>query len=273
MKKTSILSISILTLSGIFIGHQAISNASGSPGNLTGSPASNGTTCATSCHTGGTVSGETVTITSDIPSTGFEENTEYTITITANNGGGTLNKAGFEASVEEGGSYQGTLTADMSGTKLVASNNGVSHSTPATLSNGSTTWTFKWNSGMSPDGTVVYAAVNFVNGDGGFTGDVTQTGTLTLNKESISLSENWLEEFAVYPNPANERIVVKAQLLEQNNITIALHDLTGKEIKSLSTSSTLYVQEEIELDNIKSGIYILSLTSGENVSHQKIVIQ
>jgi hypothetical protein len=111
----------------------ALTNSSGPSGGKSGSPASGSQTCS-SCHSGASISTQTVNISSDIPSTGFVPNTNYLITVTNATGGASNPKSGFQASVESAG-HQGSLTAG-TGSKVVNSSYVTHTSSGNTVSNG-----------------------------------------------------------------------------------------------------------------------------------------
>ena len=116
----------------------AWTNKNGAPAGKSGSPMSNGQTCY-SCHSGPSVSTQTVSITSDIPTDGYLDNTSYTITVTSDAGSAGMSRAGFEASVEKVGSHQGTLTAG-TGTQLSQTNYVTQTSSSYTPTNGVKSW-------------------------------------------------------------------------------------------------------------------------------------
>lgn len=154
-------------------------NASGPPPGRTGSPGDGNSTCAT-CHSGGTSVGKSVTLSTNIPASGYVVNTNYTFTVTAT---GTANKYGFQACVENSvnqkrGTYIGGAQVNVNATDYVNQNaNG------NTGSGGSKTWTFTWKAPATSSGALkFYAAVNFANGDGGTGGDFISTKNLSLTE-------------------------------------------------------------------------------------------
>ena len=274
MKKTTLLKTSILTLSLTLLGYGAVSYSSNSPGQKSGAPSANGQTCAISgCHTGGIVSNETVTITTDIPATGFAPNTEYTITLTGDNGGGTSTKAGFEVSIEDGSTPMGTLVLANSSTKLISSGSLITHNNASAISNNAVQWVFKWNSGAAPDGTKIYAAINFANSNNKPTGDVIKTNNITLSKNTIGIEEAWVNNLNVFPNPATTEVNIIADFNDVNFTRIVIFDLSGRQVKELYAGSNKNgIYQNFDISYLKSGTYLLSLISDGNVKHQKLII-
>jgi hypothetical protein len=215
-KRYAILAFALATL-------PALTNSSGPSGGKSGSPASGSQTCS-SCHSGASISTQTVNITTDIPATGFVPNTNYLITVTNATGGASNPKSGFQASVESAG-HQGSLTAG-TGSKVVNSNFVTHTSSGNSVSNGQAAWTFTWNSGNAPDGTTIYVASLFANGNNATSGDAVTTQTLGLTRSTLSVDEPQLA-VGLSPNPARDFVTLE---LPQGLMVVRAYSLTGAEV-------------------------------------------
>jgi len=215
-KRYAILAFALATL-------PALTNSSGPSGGKSGSPASGSQTCS-SCHSGASFSTQTVNITTDIPATGFVPNTNYLITVTNATGGASNPKSGFQASVESAG-HQGSLTAG-TGSKVVNSNFVTHTSSGNSVSNGQAAWTFTWNSGNAPDGTTIYVASLFANGNSATSGDAVTTQTLGLTRSTLSVDEPQLA-VGLTPNPARDFVTLE---LPQGLMVVRAYSLTGAEV-------------------------------------------
>lgn len=201
----------------------ALTNSSGPSGGKSGSPASGSQTCS-SCHSGASISTQTVTISTDIPSTGFVPNTNYLITVTNATGGASNPRSGFQASVESAG-HQGSLTAG-TGNKVVNSNYVTHTSSGNTVSNGQASWTFTWNSGNAPDGTAIYVASLFANGNNATSGDAVTTQSLVLTRSTLGVDEPQLE-VGLSPNPASDFVRLE---LPTGLTVVRAYTLNGAEV-------------------------------------------
>ncbi len=261
--KKSIL-VYLFAIACCLISYKAVTFSSGSPGGNSGSPGDNRTCANSSCHSGPAQTTEAVNITTDIPATGFLENTDYTITISADDGGRNLTKMGFEATVEEAGNAVGTISLVNSATKLVRNNNAVTHTFQGTsATSGVRNWTFDWNSGMAPDQTTVYVAVNFTNNNGSNNGDVVVTQSLTLSKASgVGIEETPVSDFKVFPNPVSHTLHVDGYTASMGDIFI--YDLMGRLVVKLDETdmdaSGLLIYNA---DELPVGTYIIKSTKGE----------
>ncbi len=187
------------------ISYPALTNKNGAPAGKSGSPMSNGQTCY-SCHSGPAFTTQGITISSDIPSDGFLDNTSYTMTVTSNAGTAGMSRAGFEASVEKVGSHQGTLTAG-SGTQLSQTNFVTHTSASYTPTNGVKSWSFSWNSGTGSDSVTVYASGIFANGNNQNSGDALVTTSVQFKKSHVGLDEaSSMLSLSASPNPAQSTV-------------------------------------------------------------------
>lgn len=111
----------------------------------------------------------------------------------------------------------------------------------------------------------------------GFTGS--SAGEYHLDREQITgvgieeSLENSNTILNVYPNPAVTNVTVTFNALT-NNTSIALYDLTGKEVlnQQLNTVKGLS-QQNLDVSNLTQGVYFIRITSGANTSTQKLIIR
>lgn len=277
MKKHLLLRNGFVASAILFATISAHTFSSQAPPNRNGSPASNGVSCAnSSCHSGPGTSGQTVTITSDIPASGFEANTDYNITVTGSLGGATASTSGFEASAESGSGFEGSIsTGGASNVKIVGMGNFASHNGDQAFSGGTSAWSFKWNSGMAPDGTTIYAAVNFANGDGGTSGDVVLTKSIQLTKsQNISIEENSVANLNVFPNPTSGELNVTFTNNGISESNIVVYDMQGRLVKELFNGKIAgeFINTYTTSD-LSPGMYILNIQNEKGFKQERIIVQ
>ena len=250
--------------------------SSQAPPNRNGGPASNSVTCANpSCHSGPSVSSQTVSITSDIPASGFQANTDYNITVTGNLGGASASTSGFEASAESSSGFEGMISAgSASNVKTVGMGNFASHDGDQPFTAGESSWTFVWNSGMAPDGTTVYAVVNFANGNGTTSGDVVLTKSMQLMKsQNISIDEKSIANLKTFPNPASDILTISFTNGVPNN-TLELYDMQGRLVKELFSGKIAgEFSESYSVSDLSPGIYILNIQNEKGFKQERIIVQ
>jgi hypothetical protein len=79
------------------------------------------------------------------------------------------------------------------------------------------------------------------------------------------------EGFDIYPNPANERIHFKTNILDWNQtVSVKILSADGRGIQNIKLT-----QHETSFDcsNLKSGMYLLQFQNGQNIYRKKLVIQ
>ena len=258
----------LTTCMGLFVAQDAFTNSSGSPSGHSGSPASNNNTCGRSgCHSTGSKTTETINISTNIPASGFLEDSVYSVTITANNGGTGTNRMGFMASVEGPAGHEGSITvSDASRTKKAGSY--LTHTfSGLSGSNGQNIWSFDWNAGQAPDQSTVYVAVNFANNNGTTSGDVIVTESLTLSKGSgIGINEIKSIKYAAYPNPASQKLTVAGPDFEG---PYTLYAADGSLVSSLELDSRDGQHYSFNVSHLKAGIYLLKDSQGHSLRFSK----
>lgn len=82
-------------------------------------------------------------------------------------------------------------------------------------------------------------------------------------------AENTLEKVQIYPNPVTSgKIYINAETNSAKNIE--LYDMLGKRIFTTEMNS---YQKELNVSNLKAGVYILKLSEKNNSITRKIIIK
>ena len=264
MKKNYLLLTLSLALS-TFIVNDAFTNSGGAPGGSSGGPNGNNNSCARSgCHNGPSASVQTVSISTNIPSSaGFKEDSVYQITVQANNGGAGTNEIGFSASVESAGGFEGTATvSDAVNTRKTGSY--ITHTSAGKNgAAGTNSWVFDWNAGQAMDQSTVYVAVNFSNNNGNTAGDVIVTQTLILSKDSgnIGQLQMYTVKLSIYPNPVKDQFIVRGNT--SLKAPFKLTGINGEFIMDLVNGERLSDDHyRFDVSDLAKGNYILSDSQG-----------
>lgn len=223
-----------------------------------------GTTCNTSgCHTGGAVNSGpgSVSITHDIPGTGYIAGTQYSINITVDAGGANGNVFGFSCSAAKDGTTTPTSGfAAVDGTTLVKSGGAyMVHSTAAAGSGAadSHTFTVHWTAPALGTGAVkIFAAGNSGNGNGQSTGDqIYNTSVVVQEAPGAGITEAVVDAFKLFPNPATEQVTLNVpdQLMDGS---VRVLDMTGKTVFNTPLNHT---QLSIDLGTFTQGAYIIEI--------------
>lgn len=268
MKKISVFILTIFFLLSL----NSISNQNGSVGGKTGSPGDNGVLC-TQCHAGTSNTGSGIAeIITNIPSSGYIPGQTYEIKAKISEFG--TNKFGFELTAEKNtndakiGDFS---LVNTSHTKLVDSNDAVTQLTAGTAPiNGGDffrEWTMNWTAPVEGTGDITfYAAFNAANGNGQNTSDNIYTVSHLIGENNLSLHQNNKNLLTVYPNPANDYIII-----EGNNAIsrVEFVNLEGRSFNNLSINNN----QRINIEAIPAGIYFIHLIDVKEQSFlEKLVI-
>jgi len=221
----------------------------GSPGGKTNSPM-DGQNC-TACHAGSINSGQgSVTITSDIPASGYIPANTYTITVESSHPSYT--KYGFELTAESFGNKTGGFTiVNSSQTKLTNGGNAVTHKIGGTLGSASKTWSVNWTAPSAGSMSVdFYATSVTANGNSQNSGDNVYTANYSVNEEVSVAINNVSTDLEVTFN-GSELIINGTSSL----IALNVYDIKGKLI---SNQYEVQLPSSINTVNLSTGIYIVN---------------
>lgn len=76
--------------------------------------------------------------------------------------------------------------------------------------------------------------------------------------------------FNIYPNPANTTINIDLSELKNSTSTINMYDITGKIVKTISTTEKTL---SIDRGDLRSGIYFVQVIVDDKVLTKKIVLE
>ena len=91
--------------------------------------------------------------------------------------------------------------------------------------------------------------------------------------EINSIENSSIQEFAIFPNPANEQIIMKFNSEENTSVEWRLIDLSGNLLmagRSLVFSHEFY--KTVDVSKIPPGMYFIQITNGQQQLQSKIVI-
>lgn len=75
----------------------------------------------------------------------------------------------------------------------------------------------------------------------------------------------------VYPNPANEKLIVEANNEKENVVRINLFSLDGRKLYEYNSSFDKSIKKEISLSNLKQGMYIIQVFIGNSYQTAKFI--
>lgn len=92
--------------------------------------------------------------------------------------------------------------------------------------------------------------------------------TITLSASSVTL-----DEFVIYPNPNNGNFNIQFSSNSGNEIKIIVHDIRGRQIFERKFNNLGLFNENINLSNVQSGVYMVTVLDGNQKQVKKIVVE
>jgi subtilisin-like proprotein convertase family protein len=108
------------------------------------------------------------------------------------------------------------------------------------------------------------------NQDGGA---ITEFTVEICADSSLSIDENTLEGFAIFPNPNKGEFTVKLNSNSGNDINIDVFDIRGRKIYNNSYANGSNFNQLVKLNNVQSGLYLVTITDGDKNVTRKIVVE
>ena len=97
--------------------------------------------------------------------------------------------------------------------------------------------------------------------------------TVSIREATLSIDSNTLQGVSFWPNPVKNIFNVKITNPDAEKVFISLFDMQGREIIQVSeASNNATFTKEINLRDISSGIYLLSVQQGKKKSINKIIV-
>lgn len=256
MKKNYFFKSLMLLIPGMAI--VLMANSAGKTGSFSGSPGDSGNNC-TSCHGGGSF-GASVSVTTNIPVTGYELNTNYTITVNNNS---TATRHGFQLTAEKNtdNTKVGSFTAS-GDVQVVNSGTHVTHTNPNQNS-----WQFTWTSPATDQGRVTfYVASVAANGNGSFTGDQVVTGD-SGSISSLSIEGQELLTFSMYPNPSTDFLTVQLPSGTET-ADVGVYDYTGRLMVNQKVTQQ---SKTIDVKDLSRGLYVVKVNSASKIAAKQFI--
>lgn len=230
-------------------------------GTRSGSPGDGGTTCVI-CHAAGADFGASAVITTNIPTTGYDVDTDYTVTLTATS---SAPGHGFQLTAErlsDNGKIGEFFDDGGTTTRVQDTGERISHA-----NRNNDTWTFTWRSPSTLQGQIrFYASVNAVNNNGSNGGDEVVTAVSNISN-SLSTSEASLLEFEMFPNPATD--FLKIQLpTGTSEAQVGIFDYTGRQVNATKVTLT---NNQLDVSGLAAGMYIIRISADGKLGAQRFI--
>lgn len=124
--------------------------------------------------------------------------------------------------------------------------------------------------GQNSTGTWTLTVVDGYSGDGG---TLNSWGLNFCTTQPLSINTNQINDLVLYPNPNNGSFNIQFSSNSGNDIKVNIHDVRGREIFNKSYNNNGLFNENLQLNNVQSGIYLVTVQDGARKEIKKIVVQ
>ena len=127
-------------------------------------------------------------------------------------------------------------------------------------------------SGLDSSGDWSIGIQDFFNADTGTLNDW-YIEICSTTETPLSVDEFGVNDFAIYPNPNNGTFTIKLNSSSNKDIKVNVVDVRGRQIFNNSYASNSEFNQVINLDNLQSGMYLVTVNDGDRKATKKIVIE
>ena len=125
--------------------------------------------------------------------------------------------------------------------------------------------------GQSPTGNWTFRVYDNFAGDAGTINNWSIevcTSTTTLLNQDFGL-----ENFSIYPNPNNGNFTIQFNSTSSNDVKVAVVDMRGRLVYNNSFQNSGLFNQNVQLNNLESGIYLVNVQDGNRKEIKKIIIE
>lgn len=124
--------------------------------------------------------------------------------------------------------------------------------------------------GMEAQGDWTILLADFFAQD---TGNLNDWSLTICSEQSLSTEEFSVEDFSIFPNPNEGEFTVKLNSNSGNDINIDVFDIRGRRIFNNSYANNADFSEVVRLNNVQSGIYLVTVSDGDKKTTKKIIVE
>lgn len=124
--------------------------------------------------------------------------------------------------------------------------------------------------GLNSTGTWILTVSDSTNEDGG---SLVSWSLNICSMAPLSVNENLFQDFAIYPNPNNGNFTVMFNTVSSENVNVDVYDMRGRQIYKNKFTNSGTFNQNINLDAVQVGVYLVLITNGESKIVKRIIIE
>jgi hypothetical protein len=90
---------------------------------------------------------------------------------------------------------------------------------------------------------------------------------------SLSLDEENISTFTIYPNPNDGEFTIRMSSVISDKVSVIVHDVLGRKVFDTYFQSGSNFNQTIKLNDVQSGVYLVSVNDGNRTETKRIVIE
>jgi hypothetical protein len=91
---------------------------------------------------------------------------------------------------------------------------------------------------------------------------------------TLNTSQDELETLLIYPNPSQGTVTISAPLTSGNSVSVSLTNMLGMKLfEKVFQASSMQFTEQINWQQFKTGVYIVTINNGKNSYAKKLIIE
>lgn len=114
-------------------------------------------------------------------------------------------------------------------------------------------------------------SVNYQNISGSFSNS---SASIRINNNVIAgIKESQSKfDFSVYPNPANDKLNISLTNQKAEKVSVNILNNLGQLVKAVELGNSTTINNQVDLTDLNSGIYIIKTTIGASSSSKKLIV-
>ncbi|TDP58712.1 reprolysin-like metallopeptidase [Flavobacterium dankookense] len=126
--------------------------------------------------------------------------------------------------------------------------------------------------GQQMSGNWTLRVLDSIQGDGGaITG--WSLNICNITAVPLGVNDNSLQNFALYPNPNTGSFTISFTSNNSEKVTVGVFDIQGRSVFNKQYQNNGLFNENMQVDNIQSGVYLVKVQNGSKQLTKKIVIE
>lgn len=128
-------------------------------------------------------------------------------------------------------------------------------------------------SGFNGENSAGTWTLKFADNDAADGGSLNSWSLNICTVQTLGSSNFEFQDFALFPNPNKGSFTVKFLSDTSNKIDINVHDISGRQVYNNSFSNNGTFNQNIDLNNVQKGIYLVSILDGDKKTVKRIIVE